>query len=180
METSGTGGRPDEASPVNLIAKIGEKLFPVEVERAGSGYRVRIDGGWVSVDMTSPNASMRSLRFEDGTQYLIVHHREGPRHELSFGDATVHLEMHDPLAMKRRRQQDEMAGDDSVRAVMPGRVVRVLVDVGSEVTKGEGLLVIEAMKMENEIQAPRDGRVAAVHVAAGQTVEGGSDLVQIE
>ena len=92
----------------------------------------------------------------------------------------MHLEVHDPLAMKRRQKREDLVGDDSVRAVMPGRVVRILVEEGVEVKKGQGLLVIEAMKMENEISSPRDGKVGEVHVREGQTIEGGADLVLIE
>ena len=62
---------------------------------------------------------------------------------------------------------------------MPGRIVRVLVNKGDSVTKGAGLLVLEAMKMENEIQAPTDGIVDQLFVTAGQTVEGGAELVHI-
>lgn len=166
---------------MKLIVRIGEETIPVEVERLGSGYRVCRDNGWSTVDLTSPNPNLHSLRLADGTQFLIIHHRIGARHELSFGDASVHLEVHDPLAMKRRRNQDDMAGDsDVVKAVMPGRVVRILVEPGQEIRKGQSLLVIEAMKMENEITSPRDGKIAAVHVDEGRTVESGAELVSIE
>lgn len=166
---------------MKLVVRIGEEAIPVEVERLGSGYRVGGRDGWTTVDLTSPNPNLHSLRLEDGTQFLIIHHRTGARHELAFGDASVHLEVHDPLAMKRRRNQDDLAGDsDVVKAVMPGRVVRILVEPGQEIRKGQGLLVIEAMKMENEISSPRDGKIAAIHVDAGRTVEGGAELVSIE
>jgi biotin carboxyl carrier protein len=63
---------------------------------------------------------------------------------------------------------------------MPGRVVRVLVAQGDAVRKGTGLLILEAMKMENEIQALADGTVQEVFVTPGQTVEAGADLMHIE
>jgi biotin carboxyl carrier protein len=62
---------------------------------------------------------------------------------------------------------------------MPGRVVRVLVAKGDTVARGAGLLILEAMKMENEIQAPAAGVVDEVFVTAGQTVELGAELVHI-
>jgi len=68
----------------------------------------------------------------------------------------------------------------ALRVPMPGRVVRVLVAPGDEVAKGQGLVIVEAMKMENELKAPRSGRVAAVHVAAGAGVEKGALLVEFE
>jgi biotin carboxyl carrier protein len=63
---------------------------------------------------------------------------------------------------------------------MPGKVVRVLVVSGDQVREGQGLVVVEAMKMENEIGAPRAGRVKSVDVTPGQTVETGTRLVVLD
>ncbi len=165
---------------MRLIACLGEEEIPVEVERSGSGYRVRLRDQWIAADLVTANAFLRSLRFDDGKQFLILHHSDGARHELLFGDSTVHVEIRDPLAMRRRSQREDLEGDaEVVRAVMPGRVVRVLVAAGDQVQKGDGLLVVEAMKMENEITAPRDGAIAEVLVEAGQTLDGGTDLIRM-
>ncbi len=67
-----------------------------------------------------------------------------------------------------------------VRAQMPGRVVRVLVRPGDRVAVGQGLVILEAMKMENEVKARRDGAISAVRVAEGDRVETGADLVEFE
>ena len=71
-------------------------------------------------------------------------------------------------------------GDHSVRAPMPGRVVRVLVAAGDEVAAGQGVVVVEAMKMENELRAPKTGRVRDVNVSSGASVDAGKVLVVIE
>ncbi|HRC87621.1 MAG TPA: acetyl-CoA carboxylase biotin carboxyl carrier protein subunit, partial [Thermoanaerobaculia bacterium] len=71
-------------------------------------------------------------------------------------------------------------GKRQVRAYMPGRVVAVLVEVGATVVAGQGVVVLEAMKMENEIASERGGVVAKVHVAPGEAVEGGDLLFEIE
>jgi biotin carboxyl carrier protein len=63
---------------------------------------------------------------------------------------------------------------------MPGRVVRVLVVAGDEVEEGQGVVVIEAMKMQNELKSPKAGRVARVGVAVGETVGSGDVLVVVE
>jgi glutaconyl-CoA decarboxylase len=67
----------------------------------------------------------------------------------------------------------------TVRAMMPGRVVKVLVQVGQAVRTGEPLLVVEAMKMQNDIVAPRDAKVLALHCAEGVAVEAHQDLVSL-
>jgi biotin carboxyl carrier protein len=108
-----------------------------------------------------------------------MHHRDGNMHQISLSGATYHVEIVDPLALKRSRADEQMGGHGVLTAPMPGRIVRVLVEKGETVAKGAGLLVLEAMKMENEIQAPAEGVVDEVLVEAGQTVEGGAELIRI-
>lgn len=164
---------------MKLVAVHDGKTIPVEVERAGTGYRVRIGEKWMSVDMIPANAFVYSLRFEDGRQARLGHRGEGSMHEVAFGNRVVHVELHDPLAMKRKRREDQAGDSGRVAAIMPGRISRLLVSAGDEVRKGTGLLILEAMKMENEIVAPCDGIIGEIRVQEGQTVEGGSLLIVI-
>ena len=164
---------------MKFIAREGDAEFPVEVTRHGSGYRVCIGDRCFDADFVNVGPYVRSLRLEDGTQFSLVHHAEGTNHEITLGGVTVNVELIDPLAARRKRREDEMGGGGVVKALMPGRVVRVLVKKGEEVTKGQGLLILEAMKMENEIQAPTAGIVDELFVDPGQTVESGADLVHI-
>ena len=164
---------------MKFIAREGDREHEVEVQRHGSGYRVRLGDRWLEADFINVGPYLRSLRLEDGTQVTLVHHREGHTHEISLDGSTVRVDIIDPLAAKRRRREDEMSSSGIVKALMPGRVVRVLVSQGEAVRKGAGLLILEAMKMENEITAPADGTVDQLFVEAGQTVEAGSDLVHI-
>jgi biotin carboxyl carrier protein len=73
-----------------------------------------------------------------------------------------------------------VAGKAQLKAMMPGRVVNVLVSVGDDVALQQGLVVIEAMKMENELKSPKAGRVSEIKVASGQTVEKGDLLIVVE
>jgi biotin carboxyl carrier protein len=164
---------------VKFIARENGNETEVEVHRHGNGYRVRVGDRWLEADLVSVGPFMRSLRLDDGTQFAIAHHREGNTHEISLGSSTVTVEVIDPLAAKRRRREDEMGTGGVVKAMMPGRVVRVLVAKGDVVRKGAGLLILEAMKMENEIQAPADGTVDELFVEPGQTVESGAELMHI-
>lgn len=77
-------------------------------------------------------------------------------------------------------KQSGQTGPFTLKAPMPGLVKSVFVAAGDEVAQGSRLLILEAMKMENEISAPRAGRVAEVHVQAGNIVEGGRPLLTIE
>ncbi len=69
------------------------------------------------------------------------------------------------------------AGPADVKSPMPGKVVRALVAVGADVTAGQPVMVVEAMKMENELKAPRDGNVKEIRVVDGQTIEAGQTLI---
>jgi acetyl/propionyl-CoA carboxylase alpha subunit len=100
--------------------------------------------------------------------------------EVSVNGRVYQVEVLDPRGPRGRRSAGESSGPRSIAAAMPGRVVRVLVSEGQEVAEGEPLIVVEAMKMQNEMKAPRAGRVASVKAEAGATVSAGDILVVIE
>jgi 3-methylcrotonyl-CoA carboxylase alpha subunit len=164
---------------VRFIGRYDGNDLPIEVERLGTGYRVKIGDRWIVADLVDAGPAVRSLRLEDGTQFSLLHHREGNEHQITIGASKVTVEIVDPLAVKRKRRDDESGSGGVVKALMPGRIVRVLVAKGDAVRKGTPLLILEAMKMENEIQAPADGVIDELFVTAGQTVEAGADLVHV-
>ena len=164
---------------MRFIARHGGEEIPIEVERQGNAYRVRLGDRWLVADLVNAGPYVRSMRLEDGTQLSIVHDREGNMHQISLPDSTIHVEITDPLSLKRKGREDEVGGVGIIRAMMPGRIVRVAVKKGDLVRKGASLFVLEAMKMENDIQAPSDGIVDELFVEAGQTVESGAELAHL-
>ena len=164
---------------MKLIARHNGDEIPVEVERHGSGYVVTMGGKSVSVDLTSAGPFVYSLQLDDGTQFGLTHHRNGNTHEVSLAGSKVVVDIVDPLTLKRRSREDAGGAGGVVKALMSGRIVRVLVNQGDNVRKGTGLLILEAMKMENEIVAPADGTVDELFVNAGDTVEVGAPLAHI-
>jgi len=167
--------------PRVFIAKLDDREIGVEVEPAGSSiYRIRIDGSEQVVD----------ARAVAGGLSLLI---EGKNHEVSLtrsdDDFDVLLENRRfrvrLLTEERARRAAarggrEVSGRREVKASMPGKVIDVLVNVGDRVEPKQGLLVIEAMKMENEIKSSGAGEVKEVHVARGQAVESGEVLVVLE
>ncbi len=72
------------------------------------------------------------------------------------------------------------AGPIELRAQMPGKIIKLLVEVGARVQAGQGLIVIEAMKMQNEMKSPKDGLVSKIHVSEGATIAAGETLIVVE
>lgn len=163
---------------MRFIARYRDEETALEVERHGSSYRVRLGDRWVTADLVAAGG-VYSLRLEDGRQFSLVHHREGTTTQITIGASRLDIEIVNPLALRRKSGDDHLGASGVIKAPMPGRIARVLVEKGASVQRGVGLLVLEAMKMENEIQAPVDGTVEEIFVKPGDTVEGGAGLVHI-
>lgn len=100
--------------------------------------------------------------------------------EICVAGHTFSVEVEDPRQWKRSSHSTGAHGRVSIAAAMPGKVIRVLVAAGDEVAEGQGIVVVEAMKMQNELKAPRKGRVISVDVKADDSVKPGAVLVTIE
>jgi biotin carboxyl carrier protein len=156
----------------------------VWVEIAGKTRRVEIAAdGAVTVDGAAFACDARML--SEGVLSLIVN---GRSHRCVREDQAVLVDgrrfafaVNDPRSLGSRRGHGAGdAGPRAVKAPMPGKVVRVLVEVGAEVEAGQGVVVIEAMKMQNELKAPKAGRVVKIAVVAGDTVAAGAVMVVVE
>lgn len=154
------------------------RTVKAEVKVQGDTYRVTIDGKPHTVDFRETGRDFASLlldgrSFEAGLErkeggfivHLPVDNIEVALQEAARGSASAHK---------------KATGPARVTAPMPGKVVRVLIEAGQDVVAGAGLIVMEAMKMENELRAPRDGRVQSVAAREGLAVETGALLVVIE
>jgi acetyl/propionyl-CoA carboxylase alpha subunit len=158
----------------------------VNVEPVEGGHRVTIDGEAMVVDAASFEAWSWSLVLpEHGHATASV----GLSPAGTSGDLHVHLAAGTlamrPLARTTRfgrgaADTAQAEGAQQVVAPMPGKVVKLLVTVGDEVKARQGLIVVEAMKMENELRSPKDGRVTDIAVSEGQSVEAGRLLVVVE
>jgi biotin carboxyl carrier protein len=100
--------------------------------------------------------------------------------EITIDGRRFTFEIDDPRQWKRSSRAAEGHGRATITAAMPGKIVRIVVSVGDEVIAGQGVLVIEAMKMQNELKAPRDGRVTSIEVKEHDSVNAGAKLLTIE
>jgi acetyl/propionyl-CoA carboxylase alpha subunit len=172
---SWTAGR---AAAVTVWLEIGGKKLRVDLPtglRSGS-IECSIDGRTTSADVRLLEPGVMSLMVA-GRQYRCVLDGDG----VVIGGRRYGFELDDPRSLQGRRGTGGGAeGPRSVKAPMPGRVVRVLVEAGEDVVEGQGVVVIEAMKMQNELKSPKAGRVTRVGVAVGDTVGSGDVLVVVD
>lgn len=148
------------------------------VVRAGPGC-LEIDGRTVSVDVADLGRGDRSV-IVDGVQHTVHALRQGQgSYEVTVAGSVLAVEVRDPRRLASRTVGGTGEERQEVRASMPGKVIAVHVSEGSVVEKGQGLVVVEAMKMQNELQSPSAGRVALVHVKPGDSVAAGEALVVV-
>jgi len=165
---------------VRLTGLSGKKLRTVELERDADHWKISLDGQPVHADAVQIGPNTLSLLLEG--QSYEVHIAQSPDGALKLQTALQEFtaEVADPRAWRGRRHGAlEAEGRQQVVAPMPGKVVRVLVQAGEKVEAGQGLLVVEAMKMQNEIRSPKGGTVERLHVSEGQPVNAGEILCTV-
>ncbi len=158
--------------------EIDGKKRRVELPSPLSGDPVEcvVDGRTLSVNAEMLQAGVLSLIVE-GRQYRCVLDGDG----VLIDGRRSGFEVNDPRSLQGRRGAGAgTSGPRSVKAPMPGRVVRVLVTAGEDVVGQQGIVVIEAMKMQNELKSPKSGKVVRVTVAPGDTVGAGEVLAVVE
>jgi biotin carboxyl carrier protein len=160
----------------------------IDVQRGGEGWAITVDGRAMSASVSQIGARW-SLLYRSADSTAAPHSYEAvlePRHR---GDQLVRINgravrvsfvEHSRRSGMGPGSSSGASGSTDVIAPMPGRIVKVLVKAGDRVAGGQGLVVVEAMKMENELRAPREGTVAAVRVSEGMSVDAGAVLVVVE
>lgn len=178
--------------------EVGGRRQAIEVRRIGPRWEMTLGGRILEVSIApvgerwslligpsegGPRDSNAETRFgRPMRSYEVVIDRRSNGERLVYVDGTaVPASIVDPRARLRRRPADAASGGPrSIASPMPGRVVKVLVKPGDLVAAHQGLVVVEAMKMENELKAPSAGRVTAVKVSDGMSVDANAVLIVME
>jgi biotin carboxyl carrier protein len=165
-----------------FIARLGERMYNVEIEEIDKSlYRVAVDGNEFLVDGKRTGRSDYSLIVENRSFEVDVDIAEDEYRILVDG-RSYHIHLVDERRVRLGGFQSgvQPQGRQEVWMPMPGKVIAVLVGEGEKVEKGQGLAIVEAMKMENEVQSPISGEVKEVKVKAGDSLEAGTVLVVVE
>ena len=163
---------------MKLSVKVRDRVHEVFVTRQDGHYVVEIDGHRHEVDSHKLENNFYSF-ITDERSYEVSVERDGDTYKVRRGAAQLDVTISDP-SRQARDARAVAAGPEKIVSQMPGKVVRVLVAEGDEVEAGAGLIVVEAMKMENEIVTEKGGKVTKVAVAPGEAVESGALLLVIE
>jgi biotin carboxyl carrier protein len=159
---------------------VGEKTYRVELQRAGAGWQCKLDGRELPLDVTSAQNGVLSLLL-DGKSYEIKQEIAGPETNIVVGQERFSASLRDPRSFRSRRGTGAAEqGVKKITAPMPGKIVRVLAPEGTAVQAGQSVIVIEAMKMQNELKAPKSGVVKKINVAEGAAVDAGQALAEVE
>jgi biotin carboxyl carrier protein len=152
----------------------------LELERAGAAYVIRTNGREIAAELCELAPGVLSLLME-GRSFRCVLVPSADERLIAVRGQQYRVAVTDPRSLRERRKRSGVGnGKLVIKASIPGRVARVLVAAGEEVAAHQAILVIEAMKMQNELKAARDGRVAEVRVAAGEAVAAGQVLAILE
>jgi biotin carboxyl carrier protein len=156
------------------------KDYRLELSRAGERWRCVLDGEEIPLDAAMPRGDVLSLLI-DGKTYEVRRERTPVETHICVGSSRYVAEVRDPRSLRNRRGGARVEeGPLKLIASMPGKVVRILAAEKTAVEAGQGVIVVEAMKMQNEIKSPKKGRVSRIVAAAGTTVNAGDVLAVVE
>jgi acetyl/propionyl-CoA carboxylase alpha subunit len=157
---------------------IGGKMLTIETSKsAGNSQRtILVDGVPHHADIVCVEPNVYSVLIDGRSTDIAI---DGDGH-VWVGSARLPVEIRDPRKWSRGQGADAAHGTIAIAAAMPGKVVAVLVHAGETIETGKGVLVIEAMKMQNELKSPKAGVVQEVRVTRGDSVAAGQVLVIVE
>jgi acetyl/propionyl-CoA carboxylase alpha subunit len=158
---------------------IDDKKYRLDLKQVDGRWACRVNGSEVEVDAVLVQPNVLSLRISN-LAYEVKFERVGGETRIWVGNRLFTAEVRDPRSLRSRGRANDEQGPKKLAAPMPGKVVRVLVSEGVAVEAGAGVLVVEAMKMQNEVKSPKKGTIQKILVAEGAAVNAGDVLAIVE
>jgi len=164
---------------MNYEVAIDGKTHQLKLSLVESGWSCSLDGENFDLDAVKIAPGILSLRVGSRV-YEVRNERIGGNSYVWVGDWRFMVDVRDPKSLRGRMRAADDHGPKNLTAPMPGKVVRVLAQEGSAVEVGAGIVVVEAMKMQNEIKSPKKGTLRRILVAEGAAVNAGDVLAIVE
>lgn len=168
---------------MKMTAEIGGERLEIHIERDGDRLTAIVDGREHVLEVSQPEAGIYLFK-KDGRVYearVGDVSTSGNARKVKIRDNEFDIRITDPRKLRSAGTDHGHAdGVAAVKTAMPGKVVRLLLSTGDIVEKGQGIVVVEAMKMQNELKSPKDGTVKEIRINEGQTVSAGDILAVIE
>jgi biotin carboxyl carrier protein len=162
---------------MKLQAELSNQKHELEIKREGGKVFANVDDRHYELEASEVEPDVYLFKFNHQIYQIYV----SPNGIVNVGNHQFEIGITDPKRLRGSVGASESTdGIAEIKTAMPGKVVRILVEQGAEVTQGEGVIVVEAMKMQNEMKSPKDGIIKEIRVAEGATVNAGDILVVIE
>jgi len=155
------------------------KTHRLELDRTEIGWSCRVDGREIAVDAVLARPDVLSLRIANRA-FEVKCERVGAETHFWVGSERFAAEVRDPRSLRGRVRASDQHGPKKLTAPMPGKVVRILALQGAEIDAGAGVIVVEAMKMQNEVKSPKKGTIQKILVNLGAAVNAGDVLAIVE
>lgn len=155
------------------------KHYRLELRQDDGRWKCVLDGRDIEVDAVLARPDVLSLRLGNKA-YEVKCERVGSDMHLWVGSVRYAAEVRDPRSLRSRTRAIDEHGPRKLTAPMPGKVVRILLREGAAVEAGTGIVVVEAMKMQNEVKSPKKGTVQRIVVSEGAAVNSGDVLAIVE
>ncbi len=152
--------------------------FRVELNQENGSLTAQVQDQSIQAKVRQPEPGYFIFQIDERVYHIRVANREDGKIEVFLDGKVSVIQVLDRF--RREGSAATATGPQPIASPMPGRVVRLLTQVGDTVEAGQGVVVVEAMKMQNEMAAPRSGTVSEIHVSEGQTVKAGEILAVVE
>jgi biotin carboxyl carrier protein len=162
---------------MKLIAEIDEIKHQVTIKRTEDAVFAQIDDRQYELEASAVEPDVYLFKLNNRVFQIYV----APNGLVNVGTNQVSVRLINPKQLRSLAANEGGAdGIAEIKTAMPGKIIKYLVEVESEVEAGEGIVIVEAMKMQNEMKSPKDGKIKEIRFAAGDTVNAGDILAIIE
>jgi biotin carboxyl carrier protein len=168
---------------MKLFAELNNEKHEITLEQTGEKVFAEIDGRNYELEVSEPEPNVYLCKHNNQIFEIFVSPNEKSNElfQVNVANHNLEIKISDPKRLRGTAVgTGEIEGIAEIKTAMPGKVVRVLVEEGAEVKIGDGIIIVEAMKMQNEMKSSKDGIIKEIRFAEGATVNAGDVLVIIE